>query len=162
MVKEHIELNDLTSEDYLFTKKIGDKKKPIQPVAFNKYLRALSKNLFGDKESPAREKYSKFTLCDIRHNASCYWLKRYQQTRGLLYRLGWKKEDEVSYYSEFLGLSDQISDEDMLTTEEKTQLQKEIDKLKRKNDTLTEGYKAIKERIALIEASFKNKMIVQN
>ena len=48
------------------------------------------------------------------------WLKRYPQTRGLLYRLGWKKEDEVSYYSEFLGLSNQISDEDMLTTEEKT------------------------------------------
>src|SRR3989344_4229336 len=162
MVKEHIALNDLTSEDYLFTKKIGDKKKPIQPAAFNKYLRALSKNLFGDKESPAREKYSKFTLYDIRHNASCYWLKRYPQTRGLLYRLGWKKEDEVSYYSEFLGLSDQISDEDMLTTEEKTQLQKEIDKLKRKNDMLTEGYKAIKERIALIESSFKNKILVQN
>jgi integrase len=162
LVKEHIELNDLTSEDYLFTKKIKDKKKPIHPTAFNKYLRALAKNLFGDKESPAREKYSKFTLYDIRHNASCYWLKRYPQTRGLLYRLGWKKEDEVSYYSEFLGLSDQISDEDMLTTEEKTQLQKEIDKLKRKNDLLTEGYKAIKEKVALIESSFKNKILVQN
>ena len=90
------------------------------------------------------------------------WLKRYPQTRGLLYRLGWKKEDEVSYYSEFLGLSDQISDEDMLTTEEKTQLQKEIDKLKRKNDILTEGYKTIKEKVALIESSFKNKILIEN
>ena len=35
----------------------------------------------------------------------------------------------------------------MLTTEEETQLQKEIDKLKRKNDMLMEGYKAIKEKI---------------
>ena len=59
-------------------------------------------------------------------------------------------------------MSDQISDEDMLTTEEKTQLQREIGKLKRKNDILTEGYKAIREKVALIESSFKNKMLVQN
>jgi len=49
-----------------------------------------------------------------------------------MYRMGWSKEEQIKYYSEFLGLSDEISDEDMVTAEDKTKLQK----LEQENNTL--------------------------
>jgi len=57
------------------------------------------------------------SLYDIRHNACCYWLKKYKRKTGLIYRMGWSEEKEVKYYSEFLGLADPIEDEDMVTAE---------------------------------------------
>ncbi len=38
--------------------------------------------------------------------------------------MGWSKEEQIKYYSEFLGLSDELSDEDMVTAEDKTKLQR--------------------------------------
>lgn len=125
LIKEYISFYNLKSEDFLFQQK---------PSAFNKYLKNLAKSLFGEGISKARAKYTEFTLYDIRHNASCIWLKRYEKTRGLMYRMGWSKEEQVKYYSEFLGLSDELSDEDMVTAEDKTKLQK----LERENISLKE------------------------
>jgi hypothetical protein len=70
-------------------------------------------------------------LYDIRHNASCYWLQRYPTRQGLMYRMGWSREKMVMYYSEFLGLTDQIDDDDMVTGEEKTKYEKRIEILEK-------------------------------
>ena len=77
-------------------------------------LKNLAKKLFGDKVShnKAGGKYSQLSLYDIRHNASCYWLKRYSTHRALMYRMGWTSEKWIKYYSEFLGQNDEISDEE--------------------------------------------------
>lgn len=141
LIKEYVKHHDLKADDYLFIKK---------PPAFNKYLQTLSKKLFGDKESKARKTYDKFSLYDIRHNASCYWLKRYQKGRSLMYRMGWKREEMILYYSEFLGLRDDLQDEDMVLTEDKNGLEKlkqefesKIEKLEKENETM---FDAIKQR----------------
>ena len=125
LIKEFIKYHNLGPDDYLFIKKTA---------AFNKYLRELSKKLFGDGESKARETYNKFSLYDIRHNSSCYWLKRYQKDRNLMYRMGWNRQEMILYYSEFLGLSDEISDEDMVLSEDKNKLAKIEEQMKEQNN----------------------------
>jgi integrase len=131
-IKEHIRTNGLGPDDFIFTKK---------PFAFNKYLRSLAGKLFGSQESPARKSYDKMRLYDIRHNACCYWLQRYPNRTGLMYRMGWSEEKEIKYYSEFLGLSDQISDDDMITTEDKTAYEKRIEVLERRLNKVNEFIK---------------------
>lgn len=124
LIKEYVKNNNLKSDDLLIIKK---------SAAFNKYLREHCLKIFGDKESPARAKYSEFSIYSIRHNSACYWLKRYKELRGLKYRLGWSREEQATYYHEFLGMSDEISDEDMLTAEEMNKVQKlekDMEKLK--------------------------------
>lgn len=115
LIKEYIKFYQLKDNDYLFVKK---------PVAFNKYLKTLSKKIFGTGESKARGTYDSFTIYSIRHNASCYWLKRYPNLRGLKYRMGWKREEQATYYHEFLGLADEIKDEDLILSEDKGKLVK--------------------------------------
>ena len=97
----------------------------------NKYLKELCKNLFGEKVSKAGAKYSEFTLYDFRHNSSCFWLQRYKTNSMMMYRFGWKSEKYIHYYSEFLGMKDEIRDEDMYIDITKTELEREIEKLKR-------------------------------
>jgi len=128
LIKEFISFHNLKGDDYIFIK---------NPPAFNKYLRQTAEKLFGDKVShnKAGAKYSQMSLYDIRHIASCYWLKRYQTYRALMYRMGWTSEKWIKYYSEFLGQNDELSDEDMLTQEDKTKYErqsKEIADLKKK------------------------------
>jgi len=48
-----------------------------------------------------------------------------------MYRMGWSKEDKIFYYSEFLGRRDKIDDEDMLTKEDKSKYESEINNLKK-------------------------------
>jgi len=122
LIKEYINHHNLKSDDYLFLK---------HPATINMYLKRLAEKLFGTGETKARGNYNQFTLYDIRHNASCYWLRRYPKTRALMYRMGWSKEEQIKYYSEFLGLSDELSDDDMVTAEDKLKLEKEVERLKK-------------------------------
>lgn len=39
-----------------------------------------------------------------------------------MYRFGWRKADKIEYYSDFLGVSDEITDSDMIIGEDKTKL----------------------------------------
>lgn len=136
LIKEYVKHNNLDLSDYLFIKK---------PPACNKYLRILSEKLFGEGESKARGTYNKFTLYDIRHNSSCYWLKRYQKERSLMYRMGWNRAEMIQYYSEFLGLSDEIQDDDMILAEDKNGLEKlkdEMEEMKNKNEILFKHFES--------------------
>jgi len=144
LIREFIKIHNLGSEDFIFIKK---------PAAFNKYLRTLAGNTFGDKESPARKPFNKMSLYDIRHNASCYWLKRYPRTPPLMYRMGWSKENEVRYYSELLGMSDQIDDADMVTTEEKTAYEKRIQALEREKEKTNELIKELIAKVTGLQAN---------
>ena len=141
-IRELIKAHNLSLNDYIFIK---------EPAAFNKYLRNLAKGIFGTSVSPARKTYDKMRLYDIRHNASCYWLKRYPTMSGLMYRMGWSEEKEVRYYSEFLGQSDSIDDEDMVTTEEKTKYEKKIARLEQSNQKTAELVAELIKKIADIQ-----------
>jgi integrase len=124
LIKDYIKNKNLQQEDYLFK---------VSPAIVNKYLKRLSKRVFGDKESSAGAKYSELTMYDFRHNSCCYWLPRYKSESALKYRFGWKRSDKIHYYSELLGMKDTISQEDMLIDVTKTDIEKELEKTKREN-----------------------------
>lgn len=131
LIKSYIENQKLKSDDYLVV--------PSQ-FAFNKYLRTLSKKLFGHKLTKARGYTDKLRLYDIRHISAIFWLDKYKGNSDLMYRFGWSREDKIFYYSEFLGRRDKIDDEDMLTTEDKNKYEMEIEKLKRQNQDILNGF----------------------
>ncbi|MEK6917816.1 MAG: hypothetical protein AABW51_02610 [Nanoarchaeota archaeon] len=128
-LKSYIEQNELKKEDYLFQ---------IKPYVVNQYLKRLSKNLFGDKESPAGQRYSQLTMYDFRHISCCYWLPRYKSESALKFRFGWKKSDKIHYYSEMLGMRDTISDEDLLVDITKTEIEKKLLKSENEKEILNE------------------------
>lgn len=148
LIEDLVKNHNLDADDFIFVKK---------PTAFNRYLKDLAKKVLGDGQSPARNPYNKMRLYDIRHNASCYWLKRYPTRQGLMYRMGWSREKMVIYYSEFLGLSDQIDDEDMVTTEEKNAYEKKIEQLENKQQKTNEIMRELLTKIEELELSIRNK-----
>ncbi|HJX49896.1 MAG TPA: hypothetical protein VJ438_00365 [Candidatus Nanoarchaeia archaeon] len=127
LVKEFVQSNRLSPEDYLFK---------ISPPAVNQYLKRIAGRLFGDCKSPAGKKYSELTMYDFRHCSCCYWLPRYKSESALKFRFGWKKSDKIYYYSEMLGMRDTISEEDILIDTTKTELEQEQVRLKRENEIL--------------------------
>lgn len=126
-IKDFVKENNLEENDYLFQK---------QPFTINKYLRYHASSLFGkDKIShiKSRGTFGEFTMYDIRHNSCVFWFNRYPTHKGLMYRFGWRKPDKIEYYSEFLGVKDEISDMDMVTAEDRPkllQLEEEMKKVK--------------------------------
>jgi len=126
LIKEFINTNNLKHNDLLFQ---------ITQNGFSKALRIQAKKLFGTDPTKARKSPNKITARDLRHNSACYWLKRYKTNKDLMYRFGWKSEDKVFYYTEFLDMRDTIDDEDMITNEDKTKLEKlELENKKHKED----------------------------
>ncbi len=117
LIKDLIARHDLGGEDFILIK---------DPDTMNKYLRSLSRRLFGSGVTPARKPYDKLRLYDLRHNSACYWLQRYPTNAGLMYRMGWSEEKMVRYYTEFLGQADEIADEHMVTAEEKNRYEQRI------------------------------------
>lgn len=131
LIKEHIEENKLKDDDLLFN---------IALSKINEYYKRRAKSLFGEGKSKAGEKYSNLTLGDIRHISACYWLPRYPTQQGMMYRFGWKKADKIFYYSEFLGMQDNIHEDNLLIDVTKTELQKNNEKLQNQIDVFKESY----------------------
>jgi integrase len=130
LMKNYIQIKKLNPEDYIFTKR---------PGAVNQVLKRLAARVFGDtKVSQGGQKYCDLTMYDFRHCACCYWLPRYKSESALKYRFGWKKSDKIHYYSEMLGMSDTISEDDMFVDITKTEIEKKLDKSKKENEILQE------------------------
>lgn len=68
------------------------------------------------------------SMYDLRHSSACYWLPRYKSESALKYRFGWMKSEMIHYYTEFLGMKDTISQEDLIDSEDKTRLQQELER----------------------------------
>lgn len=75
-------------------------------------------------------------MYDFRHNSCCYWLNRYPTESGLKYRFGWKKSDKIHYYSEMLGVKDNITKDDLLIDVTKTELENRLKKIENENQLL--------------------------
>jgi len=141
ILRDYIKIKKLTSQDYLFK---------ISPPVVNRYFRRLALKVLGDKESPAGQKYSDLTMYDFRHCSCCYWLPRYKSESALKYRFGWKKSDKIHYYSELLGMSDTISEEDMLLDITKTEIEKQLDKSEKENSILKDQLEAMQFQLTKI------------
>ncbi len=137
-LKDYISEKGLSPDDYLF---------PIKPATVNLYLQRLAKKFLGDGESLAGEKYSKLTMYDFRHCSCCFWLPRYKSESALKFRFGWKKSDKIHYYSELLGMRDTITQDDLILSEEKTELEKNLKQTKRDKQILEDRMKTIEEKM---------------
>ena len=127
LLKQYVRDKGLQNNDQLFK---------ISPFIVNQYLKRLAKRVLGDGTSLAGEKYSNLTMYDFRHCSCCYWLPRYKSESALKYRFGWKKSDKIHYYSELLGMKDNISDEDMLIDVTKTDIEKKLEKSEKEKDIM--------------------------
>ncbi len=139
LLRDYVKKKNLNEDDYLFD---------IKPNVVNRYLKRLSKKIFGDVKSLAGQKYSELTMYDFRHISCCYWLPRYKSESALKYRFGWKKSDKIYYYSEMLGMNDTISEEDMFVDTTKTEIEKKLEKSGKDNEIL-------KDRIDSMESQMK-------
>ncbi len=146
-LKEYVAEHKLQPSDYLFRKGL---------FGMNKYLKYWCGKIFGkDKVSSPKAKglYGHFTLYDIRHNSSCYWLNRYPTHKGIMYRFGWKNADKIEYYSAFLGVQDELTDNDMVIGEDKNKIYKledSIKKLEKKNEEFGQTQDVLHNEFSLV------------
>ena len=120
ILREYIEDQQLTREDFLF---------PINHVVVNQYLKRLALRVLGNERTLGGEYAGKMTLYDFRHSSACYWVMKYKNESALKYRFGWKKIENVHYYTKLLGMRDNITEEDLFTdSEERTQVEKDLEK----------------------------------
>lgn len=137
---EYIKKGGLKEDDLLF---------PFSGPLINGHLNELGEKILGKGHSKAGEKYSNLTMYDFRHNSVCYWIQRYKTNSAIMYRFGWKSEEYIHYYSEFLGMKDPIKQEDLYIDITKAELEKDIVRLK-KDDNAQKG------RIERLEGEFKD------
>ncbi len=142
LIKEYIKINKLKPEDYLFS---------VISASANKYLQRYSKNIFGTGMTNGGKPYDKLSLYHFRHCSSCYWLPRYKSESALKYRFGWKNTDKIQYYSEFIGMRDTITDEDLLLNSDKTLLEKRLSKTESENEILKEKLMVFEEKFKIVD-----------
>jgi integrase len=141
IIKEYIRTNELKGEDQLFD---------ICPSVVNRQLKRTAIKLLGDVKSPAGQRYSELTMYDFRHCSCCYWLPRYKSESALKYRFGWKKSDKIHYYSELLGMSDTITEEDLLIDTTKTELEQRLSKAEKEKEIMQERMKTMEMQMVKI------------
>ncbi|MGB3479900.1 MAG: site-specific integrase [bacterium] len=118
-IREYINKIGLKQNDFLAQK---------SPAMINKELRKLGKEVL----SASQIKFKNLTLYDFRHSSACFWLPKYKSESALKYRFGWKKSDMIHYYTEFLGMKDTITSDDLYDDITKADLEKEVQDLKKK------------------------------
>lgn len=138
-LRAHIENGHFAPDDFIF---------PISPRVTNQYLKRLGQRALG-KEG--------ITMYDFRHNSVCYFLPRYKNENALMYRFGWKDSKEIHYYSEFLGMKDTLQEDDFLVDVSKTQIEKELEAEKRRNERLDEELGQLRAQMASINR-FMNRL----
>jgi integrase len=126
-IKRYIEGNELKDDDLVFT---------FSPSTMNDKLKRIGRKVLSDKQTLGKKKGSDLTMYDFRHSSACYWLPRYKVRSQLLYRFGWKQEKEIHYYSNLLGMSDGITEEDLMVGMDKTEIEKRLVELERSNEQL--------------------------
>lgn len=122
-IREYVNKLGLEKDDYLVKK---------NPPMINKELRKLGKEVL----TSLQIKYKNLTLYDFRHSSACFWLSKYKSESALKYRFGWKKSDMIHYYTEFLGMKDTITKDDLYDDITKAELEKEVESLKKKYNQL--------------------------
>ena len=136
-IKEYVKKLDLKPNDF-FCK--------IHPSMMNAELNKIGKEVL----NPEQIKFKSLSLYDFRHSSACFWLPRYKSESALKYRFGWKKSDMIHYYTELMGMKDTIKEEDMYVDVTKTELEKEIAKIKREN-------KEVKDQVQYLAKESKEK-----
>ena len=141
-IKEYVNKLELKPDNFL-----SQRSAPM----INKELRKLGKEIL----SPEQTKYKNLSLYDFRHSSACFWLIRYKSESAMKYRFGWKKSEMIHYYTEFLGMKDTITQDDLYVDITKTELEKDLQEEKKKREE-------IEKRLKAIEMALMNQATQQN
>ena len=158
-LKDYLRKKELNSEDDLFPV-IRDYNRIGQ---FNKKLKQVAVQVLGDKMShpKAERKFSEMSGYDFRHSGAIHLRQLAQRNSNITLdairqRGGWTDFDMLNYYTKFLGLTGEIKKEDLLITEDKTRLEKDLEELKKKLTTeIEERKKETEAKIKEAEARIK-------
>lgn len=143
LLKEHVESEGLSGEAQLFS---------ITPAVVNRYFKRLALRVLGGGLSPAGRRYSRLTMYDFRHSSACYWRPRYKSDSALMYRFGWTRPEMIKYYTEFLGMRDTITEEDLLLPGEKTAVERRAEKAEAEKKILEERLERMQEQMREIHS----------
>ena len=134
IIKKFIAHFNLKDNDFLFTKAY---------ITMSRIISRMGYKVLGIG-TPVKQKRSKIivnrgiTMYDFRHNSCCHYLPIYKSENQMKYRYGWKKGEMIHYYSEFIGMRDTITEEDMLTDTTKTEIVQQLQKEQNKVTILQE------------------------
>jgi len=136
-VWKYIERQNLKPEDYLFNINHKNLTEKMQKVALQ---------LFGDKLSnpKAGGKYGEIKLYDLRHSGAIHLRILAQKTKkisldAIRQRGGWVDFKMLNHYTQFIGLDGSIDKEDLLIEEDKSRLERDVEKLKKSDKKIAEG-----------------------
>jgi hypothetical protein len=157
VVRQYVKKRGLGSEDFLFDRAYIVMTRTVARLGFDVLKVGV----------PIKQKNFKIlvrkgvTLYDFRHNSVCHYLPIYKSENQMKYRYGWKKSEMIHYYSEFMGMRDTITDEDMLIDTTKTEIQQALQKEQQRvaflEEQLTSQKKDTDERIKQLEAMMLQK-----
>lgn len=121
-LKEYIK--DLEPTDFVFN---------VSPPMFNQKLKKVFVKVLENKMTLGGKKTSEISGYDVRHSGACHWRKGAYNTKidALMYRGGWTDLRILNYYTKKLGMKDTINEDDLLTLEDKTRMEKDIEQLKK-------------------------------
>ncbi len=132
-IREYVNKFKLEPNDFLVR---------LSPTMMNSELRTIGKKVLG----PEQIKHKNLALYDFRHSSACYWLPIYKSESALKYRFGWKKSEMIHYYTEYLGMKDTITQDDMYIDITKTEIEKQLVEEKRAREKLEKRFKKLEEK----------------
>jgi len=141
-ILKYIKKYELKPEDYLFK---------FSPPMLNQEMQKIAKQLFDNKKSEGGEYYKNITGYDLRHSGAIHFRQLFQQTGQSLDLLrergGWSDFTMINYYTKRLGLDGHIQKEKLLLQEDKTKIEKDIDKLKSREKEYSQMFANLKKEL---------------
>jgi len=161
IIKQYMEMYNKKGQDFLFPTGYVPTHRVVARMAY----KALK--IGQEYKASSRKTFVKqgVSLYDFRHNSVCHYLPIYQSENQMKYRYGWKSAEMIHYYSEFMGMKDTITDEDMLIDTTKAEIQQMLQKEQQKVAILQEQLMSQKQdtdqRIKQLEAMMLQKFAEQ-
>lgn len=137
-IKKFIEKYNLKNEDFLFSR---DYMTMTRTVARMGHRILGIGTILNQKRGKIIIKKG-ISMYDFRHNSCCHYLPIYKSENQMKYRYGWTNGEMIHYYSEFIGMRDTISEDDMLIDTTKTEIQQQLEKEKQRVALLEEQLNA--------------------
>lgn len=123
LILKYIEKNKLKPTDYLFN---------ISAPILNDEMQSIAKQIWKESKNEGGEFYKNITLYDLRHSGAIHFRQLFQKTGQSLDLLrergGWTDFKMINYYTKRLGLDGHIQKEKLLLEEDKTKLEKNLEK----------------------------------
>lgn len=143
----------LTSQ--IFRKYLENNKHERDDFIFIKYKYGLDQFFIRIRDNKTIKKImrnsdtNKISAYDFRHSSACHYINVYSEntTSRMKYRYGWKKESMIEYYTNFLGVSDIITEEDLLDVKDKNKYLEENKELKNNMKQLQEQMKIMAQTV---------------